>query len=248
MSEISGIYEGLSYNAVYEDASSQDVQLQDFLNLMVAQLQNQDFMNPVNDTEFLSQMATFATMQQMQELASYSKYNYTASMVGKEVTVAKYGIGGDVERDEGIIEKISFVDDEYLVYVNGNAYGLHQVMEVKANATQVEQPKLDASEMSLFVGTVTDSTTAFSWTAPASDITAEAELMYTVYYSQNENMNTVDEVKQNGTVYGEQDRRDLSTETIIGLVAGETYYMNVLVKDTEGNESVYKAAKIQMYE
>jgi flagellar basal-body rod modification protein FlgD len=39
-----------------------------FLQLLVNQLRNQDPLNPVNDKEFLAQMAQFSTLEQMQKL------------------------------------------------------------------------------------------------------------------------------------------------------------------------------------
>ena len=41
----------------------QTLGLQDFLKLMVAQLQNQDMMNPTSDTEFIAQLAQFSSLQ-----------------------------------------------------------------------------------------------------------------------------------------------------------------------------------------
>lgn len=241
-----GNTKGTNYNAVYEDSATKNVKIEDFLNLMVAQLKNQDFMNPVDDTQFISQMATFATMQQMQDLASYSKSNYTMSLVGKEVTVAKFGIGGKVEKDTGIIEKITFLDNEYKLYVNGKAYDLSQIMEIKNSVSaQVATSKLDASNLSLFVGTTTTGSAALEWQPPESQITAQKDLTYTVYYSQNEAMDTVADVKRNGEIFGEADRKNLSAETIIGLSANTKYYVNVIVKDTDGNTSVYKKTTIK---
>ncbi len=39
-----------------------------FLQLLVSQLRNQDPLNPVNDKEFLAQMAQFSSLEQMQNL------------------------------------------------------------------------------------------------------------------------------------------------------------------------------------
>ena len=36
---------------------------------MLNQLSNQDFMNPVDDTQYMSQLAQIASMQAMQEMA-----------------------------------------------------------------------------------------------------------------------------------------------------------------------------------
>ena len=83
---------GQVWDAVFTDDSDNGVSVDDFLNLMVAQLQNQDFMNPVDDTQYVTQLAQFATMQQMQELATYMKTNYVMSLVGKEVTAARFSL------------------------------------------------------------------------------------------------------------------------------------------------------------
>ena len=55
----------------FTDKQTNDLTSQDFLNLMMEQLKNQDFMNPMDDTQFLSQLAQFSSMQYMQELANY---------------------------------------------------------------------------------------------------------------------------------------------------------------------------------
>ena len=41
-----------------------------FLKLFVAQLQHQDPMNPMNDSEFMGQMASFSTLEQVSNLAA----------------------------------------------------------------------------------------------------------------------------------------------------------------------------------
>ncbi|HEY6416892.1 MAG TPA: flagellar hook capping FlgD N-terminal domain-containing protein, partial [Acidimicrobiales bacterium] len=41
-----------------------------FLKLFVAQLQHQDPMNPMNDSEFMGQMASFSTLEQVTNLAA----------------------------------------------------------------------------------------------------------------------------------------------------------------------------------
>ena len=52
--------QGMSMRA--SSTSEATLGMQDFIKLLVAQLQNQDMLNPMDNTEFISQMATFSTL------------------------------------------------------------------------------------------------------------------------------------------------------------------------------------------
>lgn len=126
---------GQVWDAVFTDKKDNGVSVNDFLSLMVAQLQNQDFMNPVDDTQYVTQLAQFATMQQMQEMATYMKTNYVMSLVGKNITAAKFSISGELQKETGVVEKISLVNNEYFIYVNGKQFSLEQIMEINSSAS-----------------------------------------------------------------------------------------------------------------
>lgn len=53
-----------------------------FLQMMVAQLKNQDPMSPVENQDFLAQMAQFTTVEEIQKLASASTANSDVMAVG----------------------------------------------------------------------------------------------------------------------------------------------------------------------
>lgn len=121
-------------DAVFEKESDRQVSIDDFLVLMVEQLKNQDFMNPVDDTQYVTQLAQFTTMQQMQELAYNAKSTYATSLVGKDVTAAKITVNGDLAATEGPVEKVSLLDGEYVIYVGGKGFTLDEIMEVKPSS------------------------------------------------------------------------------------------------------------------
>lgn len=94
-------------SAVYgiEEAVTQAVNVSDatqlennFLTLMVAQIQNQDPTKPVDSTEFLNQFAAMSQVKSLENMASLSKSNLVlldnlqtltaAGLVGQEVKVA----------------------------------------------------------------------------------------------------------------------------------------------------------------
>lgn len=114
----------------------------DFLTLMVAQMQNQDFMDPMDDTQFISQMAQFSTMQEMQRLAAYSESNYAISLVGKTVTASRIDSRGNLDTVTDVVTSISLVDNEYVISVGGKQYTLGQIMSV-STAPATKPPDKD---------------------------------------------------------------------------------------------------------
>lgn len=66
MSAISGIDTGYTAPTLTSSASDVSMGKDDFLLLLVAQLENQDPMNPQDATEFTSQLAEFSSLEQLE--------------------------------------------------------------------------------------------------------------------------------------------------------------------------------------
>ena len=107
---------------------------QDFLTLIVAQLQNQDMMNPMDGTEFVSQMATFSSLMAINNMVEQTKISHATSLLGKEVTVAQINpLTGRLEVVEGIVTGVALFDlDGPKIFVNDGEIGfsLQSVMSV----------------------------------------------------------------------------------------------------------------------
>lgn len=231
-----------SYDAVFtNDSDNSQVSTMDFLNLMVEQLANQDFTNPVDDTQYLTQMAQFATMNSMEELASYSEQSYVMGLIGQTVTVASMGMGGSFSSDTGVIEMISLVDNEYTVQVNGATYDLSQIMQIHSNDAS-NGSSVDVSYKGIEATDVTSLGATFNWTAATTNPDTVSDVKYSVYYSTSSLMDDVDRIKLNGTLIGDAERTELTSELISGLKPGTTYYVNVIVKDEHNVEHAYQKA------
>jgi flagellar basal-body rod modification protein FlgD len=105
-----------------KDYSNGTLGKDDFLKLFVAQLQHQDPMNPMNDSEFMGQMASFSTLEQVSNLALANERianNMTSTsaigLIGRTVTY----VDGNDEIHTGTVEKVSTVDGKPSLTVAG---------------------------------------------------------------------------------------------------------------------------------
>jgi flagellar basal-body rod modification protein FlgD len=57
----------------------------EFLQILAVQLSNQDPLEPVQDTEFIAQMAQFSSLEQMQAMADSTIVTQSYSMIGRDV-------------------------------------------------------------------------------------------------------------------------------------------------------------------
>lgn len=237
---------GGKYEAVFTDKKdNSEMNQMDFIKLMVAQMQNQDFTNPTDNSEMIQQMATFSNMQMMQEMANYSKTNYALSLVGKNVTATRFNVSGNLDTATGMVEKVSLVDNEFVVYVGGKKYTLDQIMSVEgaSGSSSGGIPGVNPQNFKLEASNIGTNSTTVSWNVPTEDTAKAANLKYSVYYSKESKFNSVEDVEK-GTLVGMKDVKNLKTQDISGLDPDTTYYVNVVVTDENGNKAVYQPVTV----
>lgn len=237
---------GNNYNAVFTDESDNSILDPDqFLNLLVLQMQNQDFMNPMDDTTYITQMTQFSNMQQMQKMAEYSQTSYAMSLVGKTVTASRIQVNGSLDTTTGVVDKVSLLDGEYVLYVGGKTYTLSQIMSIQTGSESGEagKPSYDTSKMELTAADVKSDSIQIKWPLPTEDTTVSSGLTYSVYYSEEGPFDTLESVEK-GRV-ASSDQKNITEETIKNLKPDTEYYVNVVVKDANGNKSIYKTLKVE---
>lgn len=102
-----------------------------YLKLLVAQMSNQDFNDPMSDADLLNQMAQYSMLEGIKDMTQQSAISYAASLVGKVVTVSDgnyyhTGCVDSVNVDNGkasiIIDGESFETSKITDIVNSEAY------------------------------------------------------------------------------------------------------------------------------
>lgn len=112
---------------------------EDFLKLLSTQMANQDPMNPQQDTEFIAQMSSFSSSQQMSEMVTTLKafivtqdFASAQSMLGKYVTVTK----DDVETS-GIVTAVGYdTDGVSMIKIGDKTFSPADVTSVSAEAPE----------------------------------------------------------------------------------------------------------------
>jgi len=95
-----------------------------FLKMFVAQLSHQDPMNPMQDAEFMGQMASFSTLEQVsnlaaanQQIASHLASTSAVGLIGRTVTY----VDADDVPHTGTVEKVTTTDGKPYLTVDGTA-------------------------------------------------------------------------------------------------------------------------------
>ena len=106
----------------------------DFLKLLITQLSNQDPTSPMENTEFISQMAQFSSLEQMtnmstsfSKMASFINSSEAASTLGKTVELNV----GDASVT-GIVEGATRGENPQ-VLVNGMYYSMDKIKAIYAD-------------------------------------------------------------------------------------------------------------------
>jgi flagellar basal-body rod modification protein FlgD len=107
----------------------QSLSMDDFFQLMVAQLQNQDMFNPTDNSDMINQMAQFSMVNALSDLQELSSVTYSMSLIGKLATVA-YMKNGQMYSDSGIISGVNLFNGSAEVVIGNEAYGIANVMSI----------------------------------------------------------------------------------------------------------------------
>lgn len=117
------------YKDKFKNSTEELVNSDTFLSLLVAEMTNQDPMEPTSNTEFVTQMAQFTSLTYNKDAAQYSKSNYASSLVGKTVTAQKMD-GSTLVTKTGVVETVMKSGDNYTVKIDGVSFDISKVTSI----------------------------------------------------------------------------------------------------------------------
>lgn len=140
-----------SLNAQFRATGKNSLDMNDFLKLLTAQLQQQDPLKPMDNTEYTAQLTSYSSLQQMQELTkSFDQQSISTSSayIGKTVTVSRKGPDGKMLDDvTGVVSGVSVESGKPQIIIDGKAYGISAVKSI----TQGVTPAVNAADTSATV-------------------------------------------------------------------------------------------------
>lgn len=122
------------YKSKFKDATENMVNSDTFLSLLVAEMTNQDPMEPTSNTEFVTQMAQFTSLQYSKDAATYSQSNYASSLVGKTVTASKMDGSKQVTKT-GVVQSVMKNGDKYTLKIDGVSFELSNITSISETAS-----------------------------------------------------------------------------------------------------------------
>ncbi|HZW68180.1 MAG TPA: flagellar hook assembly protein FlgD [Pseudogracilibacillus sp.] len=126
---------------------SSELGKEEFLKILMAQLQNQDPLNPLDDKDFIAQMATFSSLEQLMNMSQsidalvqnqlISPIVQYSHMIGKEVSYISKDEQGNQKTVNSKVKAVS-QEDGWAVFEleNGEKIVADSILKVKAETTE----------------------------------------------------------------------------------------------------------------
>jgi flagellar basal-body rod modification protein FlgD len=130
-SSLTSLFSNSVANSTKTQAGSQTLNENDFLQLLTEQLQNQDPLQPQDNTQFIAQMAQFSTLQQQNTMTEQMQNMAAVGLMGSTVTINP---GNGAALVTGTVQGIDQSSSTPAVYVNNTEYPLSEVSLIQPTA------------------------------------------------------------------------------------------------------------------
>lgn len=105
-------------------SKSSSVNKDDFLQLLVAQMQFQDPLEPTENTEWVSQYAQFSQVEELQNMSASMELSRASSLVGQTVIMDVTDSKGNSTQVQGKVDYVSYEGGRAYLSINGELYAM----------------------------------------------------------------------------------------------------------------------------
>jgi len=122
---------GLQVNAAKERA---EVNREQFLQILVEEMANQNPLDPMDNSQFLEQLVGLQTLEQTSALTDalktferFMQMSYSAGLIGREIVA--FNLEGD--RVEGVVDKVTIQNGEVQIHIGSETVPAHGILEIR---------------------------------------------------------------------------------------------------------------------
>ncbi len=154
MGDLSTALEGVTQGARINESTeakkaSNELGKDDFMKLLMTQMQYQDPLNPQTDTTFIAQLAQFSSLEQMNNLNSTALQSQAFSLVGKEVIVSTTGLSGHESTVQGVVDMVTIQNGTAYVSIEGTLYKADDIVTVMDDIYAIQKYLPSAEEQKI---------------------------------------------------------------------------------------------------
>lgn len=114
-----------------KEKSPNNLDKDDFLNLLVAQMKYQDPLEPQSNTEYVSQLATFTQVEATENMANTAENLQANGLIGKTVIMRPTNpVTGETSDVMGIVDYVMKEGSNVYLAINGSLYNLDDLYTV----------------------------------------------------------------------------------------------------------------------
>lgn len=215
----------------------------EFLNLLVTQLQYQDPLNPQDDTQFIAQMAQFSALEQMQNLNTSFSSTKAFELIGKNVTATlKEDDSGETKTITGEVTSVKMQSGKAYVIVKDREVPVENVQEVTDGGIGYNDTNLSS-----YTGLIGYDCSGYVYDSDSGDIVGVNGVVKEISKGAYENFAVMDGVSVNVVSAGNSSstKNTGNTESYLtNNVGGE---VSLVISDESGKKVPVKAVLNSFY-
>lgn len=120
-----------SATSASKEKTNNNLDKEDFLNLLVAQMKYQDPLQPQSNTEYVSQLATFTQVEATENMAHTAESLEAGGLIGKTVIMRPTNsVTGETSDVVGVVDYMMKEGSNIYLAINGSLYNLDDLYTV----------------------------------------------------------------------------------------------------------------------